>query len=1414
MSDNNQRITTTVEINGQQAADELKKLQREAEVWRDKMIEAGESGDVKAFKKAEQELRKVNSQMRIMQKNSVDIDNVLKNLSTAGPKELQRTLKNLNKELTSGRIQRGSKEWDQLQASIRRVRTEIERVNAEGRASQGIFSRISDGFNKYFAMLASTIAGLTGLTMTARKCVDEYAKMQEAQAQVVKYTGMAAEEVDGLNDTFKKLDTRTPRERLNALAGDAGRLGIKGRDGILEFVDAADKINVALGEDLGEDAVKNIGKLALMFGEDKTIGLRGAMLATGSAINEVAQNSSASESYIVDFAAQVAGAANQAGIAQANLIGFASVLDQNMLASEKAATAFQKVMMKMYQDPSKLAKLAGIDVKQFSEILKKDANEALLMFFDALSKKGGLADLAPIFKELKLQGEGAASVLSVLAGKVSEVRSAQKQANEAYIEGTSIINEFNVQNSTVQAEIDKRKKQFKDISIELGKKLLPVMKYTISSGSLLLNVVSALTIFFMKYGVAILYAGSILLTYVAALKLATWWEKKHKDAQLLTIAVTKLRVFWDKVVAASTWLYIAATSSLAGNTVTARLATEAFFKTIKMHPFAMALAAIMAVAGAIFLLSRRTNAQAKVMESINRLRTDSVKKIEAEKTEILAFLNIARNETRSKEERLSAIRELNRISPEYLGNLKFETINTNAAKESVDRYIESLIRLTRIESAKNRLNTVNSRLADLDNEGKDDSLESAVKNSPQNVLSMLTFGLFRTSGQKRVDEMKMLKAEAEKLKEVIETDIKVDITDKTLLNARTLERVNEELAEARKNLEQMQNMPLWERAYVDNGYDQVLRNIREKVKTLEAEQKALTPTGTAEGGEMGDKERKERIKSLEDTASVYKAHITSLYAIGQINKQEYDAFLEEGDKDLLQKKMALYAKESSEYNNMLVQLRQMDITHREQCTQETLSEIDKRTKEEKRSLAEMYADQLIDKEAYEEGIFRIEYEALKRKRDHYSVESKEFQDYQAQLDELSSQDQVKRKEEYEKKLSSFRKSYRKESLTELKDQELTTLEFLHSKGLISEEEYEKYRLAIKKKYARLGLMANEDVSSEDISSPDETSSGLLSAFFKQDIDKRRAQLDHVNELHDQEIISDQEFYQRKAEINAEFYQSVVDKAQQAYAMIGSVVSAYSDFNQASQDLETAKINKKYDAEIKAAGNNSKKVSRLEEQKEKELAKVKSRYADKAFKMQIAQGLAQTAMGAISAYSSAAAVPLIGYILAPIAAGAAVAAGMLQMAAIYKQHQASKMGYYDGGYTPRGRWNEEQGVVHSNEFVANRFAVRNKEIRPVFDLINRAQKNNTIGSLTASDVSRVLGNSNDSADSNSPDSWNTDPDSIPIAYIVAVLGQTAEAIGALNERLQHPFEAFTRIDGSDGFENQYKRYKRLMANKSR
>ena len=140
-----------------------------------------------------------------------------------------------------------------------------------------------------------------------------------------------------------------------------------------------------------------------------------------------------------------------------------------------------------------------MDVQEFVNLVNTDVNEALLQFLGTLGKMGGMAQMSPILKEMKLSGAEAAGVISALAGNIDQVRREQENANEAFIDGTSIVNEFGVQNNTVQAGLDKAKKHFKDVRVELGEQLLPVMKYMVTTGSLTVNGLKAIVSILIEY---------------------------------------------------------------------------------------------------------------------------------------------------------------------------------------------------------------------------------------------------------------------------------------------------------------------------------------------------------------------------------------------------------------------------------------------------------------------------------------------------------------------------------------------------------------------------------------------------------------------------------------------------------------------------------------------------------------------------------------------------------------------------------------------------------------------------------------------------------------------------------------------------------------------------------------------------
>lgn len=295
----------------------------------------------------------------------------------------------------------------------------------------------------------------------------------------------------------------------------------------------------------------------------------------------------------------------------------------------------------------------------------------------------------------------------------------------------------------------------------------------------------------------------------------------------------------------------------------------------------------------------------------------------------------------------------------------------------------------------------------------------------------------------------------------------------------------------------------------------------------------------------------------------------------------------------------------------------------------------------------------------------------------------------------------------------------------------------------------------------------------------------------------------LKQARDNDLISQQEYQDAMSSMWDDLWQHLPEIATAALQTVSNGLAAYSAYSKACSDLEVATITKNYDKQINAAGKNSKKKKKLEEKRDKEIAAAKSKANKKAMKIEIAQAMASTALAAINAYASASKTY---WLLGPIAAGLATAAGMLQIATIKKQHQAEAAGYYEGGYTGGNRYRREAGVVHEGEFVANHNAVNNSSIRPALDLIDRAQRSNTVGSLTADDITRSLGQGN----------------SAVVAPIVNVSNDNTEvrqsldgvnaAVSRLNQTLDDGIDVEIPISGRRGLHRRLQDYQRILNNK--
>ena len=1446
MATNTDTHISRVILDTKEAKDKLKELQKKLEDVKKAKEEAYAKGE--STTALERQIKRLSAEAKAYMTTQQKVNQILKNLSSASYKDLQTVAKALNRELKSGAIERNSEEWKKLQGQLKQVRTEMQRINNEGKATSGFLSRLWNGLNKNWGALTQVLGSLTALTVTLKASAQAYADMEESMANVRKYTGQTDGEVRRMNEDFKRMDTRTAREQLNELAGSAGRLGITSKDMIEEFVDGADKINVALGDDLGEGAVDKIGKLAQMFGEDKTKGLRGAMLATGSAINELAQNSSANAGYIVDFTADLSGVGIQAGMTQAQLMGLASALDQNMQEEATSSTVFSQLITKMFQEPAKFAKIAGIEVQKFTNLMKTNANEGLMQFLGAMKARGGFAEMAPMFEEMQLNGTRAVGVLSAVASHLDQVRTAQDLAAQSYASGTSVINEFNVQNNTVQAQLDKAKQRFEDITVELGEQLIPATRYAISTLSIGIRVLSTLITFSVTHVKQLAVIGAAI-----AVCTALWY--KETIAIKLKAAATAYASAIDKAYIATTNLLRAAMVALQATWAYLTKGVQSYIVVMRAarlasltNPYA-ALATVLTVVGVAAYgaykafvsyneAMRNSTQEAKNNRAVAEAQASLAKKVSDatldERNKVDMLNKVIHSNAYTVDERRQAIVAMQKLVPEYHASISKEGKLYNDNQIAIQNYIKELENAAMAEAIYERKVEINKKKLELKRKESRiryslKAVDAERKSHPERYESEAVADAF--TGQ-LIEQNDALKSN-EKQKEIHTQRLKENLSLQQQLNAEesyynTELRKNADLQKLYKKKEKKSLQGTSAGTSETTGSTGHYTTEKERKAEEKERKKREAAARKAETKRKAD--LKKELDDAKKSTEAQQLEATTLYSTGQIRLTEYNDRMAKIKEQGLQQRMDILRKygeaESEEYKRLNAQKEKISADYERKQTQD-LQELEyDRQVAEQAITAEYYnkdSDLYHNESATNEALFQLDQTFLKEKQALYLKTSDEYWQIAREIERSEQQHQYDRQKQHDDALMQLKQEYLTLSNEQQMQLELAGLDEVHKAGLVSEEEYQRMKMGIANKYASYKPDAKDqartdantalDTAKKMTRQSDDRSGSLgsdnlatIAGGAIAAIQQQKMVNDNLQKLREEDKISEQAYQDAKKQMNQETYQEIAATAGAAFSSISSMMGAASAYSQACSDLEVAKIQANYDKQISAAGNNSAKKKRLEAKRDKEISAAKTKANKKAMKIEIAQAVASTAMSAINAYSSAAAIPAVGYIIAPIAAGLATAAGMLQIATIKKQHQAEAAGYYEGGFTGPGHYKKEAGVVHAGEFVANHNAVNNPQLLPALQLIDAAQRNNTVASLTAQDVSRAMGTG--SAAVVAP-VVNVNNDN---GQMGASLDNVSSTIDRLNEQLNLGIKSYMVFTGPDGFDRKWSQFQKMKSNK--
>ena len=1335
MSDTRDTASLYLKVNSEEAKREFETVKSKVEELKKKLIEASNAGDFKQVQELQKQLRPAIKEMNNALTKVGQIESAMKHLSLQSEKDLKKT-KNLIISMMN-EIPRGTKQWDEYNEKLKQVKAELKKLADEQKVvtDSGLSMKDMLDIGGNLSMIAASVLQVKdSVAEFMRDNVNSYIELDAEMANVQKFTGMTRQSVEELNEEFKEIDTRTSVVELNKLAEEAGRLGKTSKEDVLGFVKAADIINVAL-DDLGEGATLEISKLTSIFGDEKALGTERSMLAVGSVINELSQNCTAASPYLANFTKRLAGVGAQADMTIPQIMGFAAVLDSQGQAVEMSATAVSQLITKMFQDPAKIAKAVGMDVKEFTDMVKTDTNGALLTLLERLNAFGNMDVLAPIFKEMGTDGARASAVLASLAGNIDMVREQQKVATQAYNEATSVVKEFTVQNETEEAKLEKKRKKLEEVKVALGEKLLPIMGGFTSTGTMMIKMLNALLDVFSQYKTTIITTGSAVLVYTGYLKAKNYLTAKE-------ISLKKVKVFLQEK---SVKLF----SKM--NTL------------MKNHKIGIVITAVTALVALFRDLSKQQEKANSAMEAMAEIEREADAALKEEMTQINRLTEVVNNNNLSIDARRTALNKLQEIVPTYHASLTNEGILINNNTNALEQYV-ALLEVTKQQEI------AVSKLAEAKNAKEEwwQGLNSGTRERYESAIFMWELDQNGGIGG-------MMQPEWDNINQAA---AKAGMTPATFgAIHRKYEAYDKEIAR-------------WEKAS---------KELTAKMATIQADfekrKKALVKGGGSGGGgddaPKTEDKLKEEIKLAERAAKekwvLQRAIEDAAYSRGEITYQEHVARLQQAEQQYLDDCKAAYEQrnmtEEQGYVQLLDKERQMLDKHNRELLNLSIEDLElQQQKEQQQVLEDCYDVNSIlfgNEKVRDQRLFEINIDYLRRKAELYRAQamSKEAHQIEQQIAQAEADEALRKQKEYAERLQQWRKEYSNTSAETQMKAELLTLDEMHKAGLIKEEEYQQLRKAIQEKYSKGGKFSDGgygDMLTNMYTSIDAIVSGTT--------DKTISSMQKIGAV-----------------------------AQSTWAIAGAALEQYSAYSQACCDLEVSEIEKKYDKMIAAAGKNSTRSKQLEEKKEKEIAKVKTKYNKQAQKIEIAGAVAQTAVAAINAYASAS---KVNWILGPIAAAMALAAGSLQIATIQKQHQAQQAGYYGGGFTRKSANDQEEvGVVHANEFVANAEAVKNPYLSPFFSLVDYAQRNNTVGSITANDVSHAIG-TGAVLRATSTTANETVQNSGELLAVAGSINSSAQVVQRLNDRLDEGIEAFVVMDGERGLDKKYSDYNRLKNNPKR
>lgn len=432
----------------------MDELQQRIDAIKQKMQQLDTTTDAgkKEFKKLEKELVSYNSAVTQNVTNTERIRKAINNLSGTSLKELRRALVAAKSEL--GKTFENDPNLKKRQQDVKTLQAQIDKltgsVNKHGNAWSAALKNLTA-----YAGLFQVFNAVKGTVTSAIKKNFEYSS---SLTDIRKVSGLTMQDVNKLSEELAKIDTRTSVDGLAQLAYQGAKLGMGkyGVEGMKQFVAAADQINVAIGEEMGEEALPALSKMVETMGLIPKMGIEKAMLATGSAMFKLSSTSTSTSTNIVEFAKRLTGVSRTAGITTDQLLALGSASDSLFLMPEVSATAMSKFIVALQKNHNLIEKDLGIPDGTIKRMYAAgNAMDAIVMVLEKMRDKGNMNALGGIFKDLGSDGQRLVTAMVTMSKNVDVLKDHLYESKEAFEEATAVTSEYTMQQQSAAGILDR-----------------------------------------------------------------------------------------------------------------------------------------------------------------------------------------------------------------------------------------------------------------------------------------------------------------------------------------------------------------------------------------------------------------------------------------------------------------------------------------------------------------------------------------------------------------------------------------------------------------------------------------------------------------------------------------------------------------------------------------------------------------------------------------------------------------------------------------------------------------------------------------------------------------------------------------------------------------------------------------------